>query len=187
MKPLRNLSFCWREPCKATDGFLPPPLVRRMFPTPTLLFIFIFIYIYIFFILRPNKTHTTEPHHTKLFFWGTSKSQNISSIYIFHTPPPQRKNKKKRTQQLPLRCPQETKLYDTERLVVAFGVTSLLLGLEGGNASMMEECQVTWRRRPSLKLTAVYAPERWGPPGSFRRFRPPNQNPWFLGGFLLKL
>ena len=100
---------------------------------------------------QQNKT-TTEPHHTKLFFWETSKSQN-NSIYTSSTLPPKKKKQtKKHTQQLPLRCPQETKLYDTERLVVAFGVTSLLLGLEGGNASMMEECQVTWPE-PSLKLT----------------------------------
>ena len=55
-----------------------------------------------------------------------------------------------------------TKLYDCERLVVAV-VTSLLLGLEGGNASMMEECQVTsrqersrplkWQRGPQLETT----------------------------------
>ena len=41
---------------------------------------------------QQNRT-TTEPHHTKLFFWGTSPSQNNSIyIYIFHTPP--KKNKK---------------------------------------------------------------------------------------------
>ena len=145
-----------------------------MFPTPTPV-------RYIFFILHPKKTHTTEhnnnrttPHQT-LFLRDLTIPKQLY-IYIFHTPP---QKKQRKTPQLPL-CPQETKLYDTERLVVAV-FTSLLLGLEGGNASMMEECQVTWPE-PSLKLTVGLHLKNGGPPGSWE-IPTPKSKPWFLGCF----
>ena len=73
--------------------------------------------------------------------------------------------------------------------------TSLLLGLEGGNASMMEECQVTWQETslPPLPLkkgdppwnSLLFAPEN-RPPGSLE-IPFSNQNHDFFRVLLLKL